>query len=77
MSNKAVMRQGENGRLDYVPVVVNKHADIYGNDMIGMRQRANHFLANGTKAEKKLAKNLLACLNWMDREIFALQRRSL
>lgn len=75
--NKAVFRKGENGRLDYVPVVVAKDADIYGCDMVSMRQRANHFAQHGTKSERRLAKNLLSCLNWMDREIFALQRPKL
>lgn len=74
MNNKAVIRTGENGKLDYVPTIVQKDADIYGNDMIAMRQRADHYLTSGTKAERRLAKDLLRCLNWMDREIFALQR---
>ncbi len=43
-------------------------------ELAGMRQRANHFLMNGTKQERRLARDLIHTIAWIEAEGKAMQQ---
>jgi len=50
--------------------------DIQGSELQGMEMRANHYLAQGrksTKSERRLSKDLLKCVRWIQRETYIVE----
>lgn len=48
---------------------------IYWEELQGMRQRAMHYLNNGTRSERRMAKNILKLAQWVECEGKANQER--
>lgn len=68
----------DNGKLDLVVQydAAFQEADIYPNELQGMKDRAAHYRVSGTKAEKQLARDLSRAVLWIEREVYVKQRTS-
>jgi hypothetical protein len=65
----------ENGKLDLIvefsPAV--ECADIWPQDLQGMKDRAKRYMGSGDKIQRRLARDLSKAILWIEREIYALQ----
>lgn len=70
------LRQAPNGKLDmvvdYDPSF--ECADLWPNELQGMKESANYHLQSGSKIGQRLGVNLLKAVRWIEREVWAQQQ---